>query len=167
MLTTYEMDDFWWIFQLPKIWYPHVYREHLTLTSKVNNIKFSIICIKYLAQCLKHKMCSLKDNFQNPVGNLEDNRSIWFTICISILSYYYYDGWVMMESSDKTWSTEEGNGKPLQYSWIENPMNNTKMQKRYDTERWTPQVGRWPTWYWRRVEKQLKKEWRCCPFQFT
>ena len=27
------------------------------------------------------------------------------------------DGWVMVESSDKTWSTEEGSGKPLQYSW--------------------------------------------------
>ena len=27
-----------------------------------------------------------------------------------------------MESSDKTWSTGEGNGKPLQYSCLENPM---------------------------------------------
>src|SRR5574337_570324 len=33
------------------------------------------------------------------------------------------DGQVMMESSDKMWSTEEGNGKPLQYSCLENPMN--------------------------------------------
>jgi len=29
----------------------------------------------------------------------------------------------MVESSDKMWSTGEGNGKPLQYSCIENPMN--------------------------------------------
>ena len=34
-----------------------------------------------------------------------------------------------MESSDKTWSTAEGNGKPLQYSCLENPMNNMKRQK--------------------------------------
>ena len=34
-----------------------------------------------------------------------------------------------MESSDKTWSTEEGNGKPLQYSCLENPMNSMKRQK--------------------------------------
>ena len=34
-----------------------------------------------------------------------------------------------MESSDKTWSTEEGNGKPLQYSCLENPMNSLKRQK--------------------------------------
>ena len=34
-----------------------------------------------------------------------------------------------MEGSDKTWSTGEGNGKPLQYSCLENPMNSTKMQK--------------------------------------
>ena len=34
----------------------------------------------------------------------------------------------MMESSDKTWSTGEGNGKPLQYSCLENPMNSMKRQ---------------------------------------
>ena len=39
------------------------------------------------------------------------------------------DGWVMVESSDKTCSTGEGNGKPLQYSCLENPMNNMKRQK--------------------------------------
>ena len=39
------------------------------------------------------------------------------------------DGWVMVESSDKMWSTGEGNGKPLQYSCLENPMNSMKRQK--------------------------------------
>ena len=38
------------------------------------------------------------------------------------------DKWVMMESFDKTWSTGEGNGKPLQYSCLENPMNSMKRQ---------------------------------------
>ena len=36
---------------------------------------------------------------------------------------------VIVESSDKTWSTRGGNGKPLQYSCLENPMNSMKMQK--------------------------------------
>ena len=35
----------------------------------------------------------------------------------------------MVESSDKTWSTGEGNGKPLLYSCLENPMNSMKIQK--------------------------------------
>ena len=35
----------------------------------------------------------------------------------------------MVESSDKTWSTGEGNGKPLQYSCLENPMKTMKRQK--------------------------------------
>ena len=35
---------------------------------------------------------------------------------------------VMVESSDKMWSTGEGNGKPLQYSYLENPMNSMKTQ---------------------------------------
>ena len=42
------------------------------------------------------------------------------------------DGQVMVETSDKMWSTGEGNGKPLQYSCLENPMNSKKKQ-RYDT----------------------------------
>ena len=39
------------------------------------------------------------------------------------------DGRVMVESSDRMWSTGEGNGKPLQYSFLENPMNSMKRQK--------------------------------------
>ena len=38
------------------------------------------------------------------------------------------DGRVMMESSDKTWSTGEGTGKPLKYSCLENPMYSMKSQ---------------------------------------
>ena len=39
------------------------------------------------------------------------------------------DEWVMVESSDKTWSTGEGTGKPLQYSCFENPINGMKSPK--------------------------------------
>ena len=35
----------------------------------------------------------------------------------------------MVENSDKMRSTGEGNGKPLQYSCLENPMNSMKRQK--------------------------------------
>ena len=35
----------------------------------------------------------------------------------------------MVESSDKMWSTGEGNGKPLQYSCPKKPMNSMKRQK--------------------------------------
>ena len=35
----------------------------------------------------------------------------------------------MMKISDKTLSTGEGNGKPRQYSCLENPMNSMKRQK--------------------------------------
>ena len=39
------------------------------------------------------------------------------------------DRWVMVEMSDRMWSTKEGNGKPLQNSCLENPMNSMKRQK--------------------------------------
>ena len=45
----------------------------------------------------------------------------------SVLSFCLFIR-VMVESSDKKWSTGEGNGKPLQYSCIENPMNSMKRQ---------------------------------------
>ena len=38
-------------------------------------------------------------------------------------------GQVIVKSSDKTWSTGEGNGKLLQYSCFENHMNSIKRQK--------------------------------------
>ena len=38
------------------------------------------------------------------------------------------DGQVMVERSDRMWSTAEGTGKPLQYSCLENPMNSLRRQ---------------------------------------
>ena len=39
------------------------------------------------------------------------------------------DGPAMVERSDRMCSTGEGNGKPLQYSCLENPMNSMKRKK--------------------------------------
>ena len=39
------------------------------------------------------------------------------------------DGQVMVERSDRMWSIGEGNGKPLQYSCLENPINSMERQK--------------------------------------
>ena len=38
-------------------------------------------------------------------------------------------GRVMVKSSDKRWYIGEGNGKPLQHSCLENPLNTIKRQK--------------------------------------
>ena len=39
------------------------------------------------------------------------------------------DGWVMVESYDKLWSTGERNGRPFHHSCLENPVNSVKRQK--------------------------------------
>ena len=39
------------------------------------------------------------------------------------------NGWVMVENSDKMWSTGEGKSKPLEHSCLENPMSSMKRQK--------------------------------------
>ena len=61
------------------------------------------------------------------------------------------DGWVMVERSDRMWSTEEENGKPLQYSCLENPMNSMKRKNdRIPKEELPRLVG--VQSYWRSVE---------------
>ena len=39
------------------------------------------------------------------------------------------DGQVMVERSERMWSTGEVNVKPLQYSYLENPMNSMNSMK--------------------------------------
>ena len=58
------------------------------------------------------------------VTALCNSLKLWAMPCGATL-----DGRVMVESSDKTWPTGEGNGKPLQHSCLENPMNSMKRQK--------------------------------------
>ena len=52
---------------------------------------------------------------------LSNSIKVWAMLCRAT-----QDRWVMVDSSDKTWSTGEGNGKVLQYSCLENPMNSLK-----------------------------------------
>ena len=50
------------------------------------------------------------------------------------------DKWVIVKNSDETWPTGGGNGNPLQYSCLENPMNSMKRQNDMTLE---DQVHRW------------------------
>ena len=62
------------------------------------------------------------------------------------------DRQIMVETSDRMWSTGEGNGKPLQHSCLENPMNSMKRQKYIILKDETPGlVG---------VQCATRKEWR-------
>ena len=69
------------------------------------------------------------------------------------------DGQVMGERSDRMRSTGEGNGKPLQYSCLENPMNSMKMQNdRILKEELPRSVGaQYATGYqWRNKSRKMK-----------
>ena len=50
------------------------------------------------------------------------------------------DRQVIVESTDKTWSSGERNDKPLQYSCLENPMNSMKRHKDMIQKDELPQV---------------------------
>ena len=59
-----------------------------------------------------------------------NNLITWTTaLSNSMKLWATQDGWIMVESSDKTWSTGDGNGKQLQYSCLENSVNNMKRRK--------------------------------------
>ena len=67
----------------------------------------------------------------------------------------------MVESSDKTWSAGEGNGKPLQYSCLENPMNSMKRQKETALKDELPRLvgAQYATGEeWRRMKRQSQSE---------
>ena len=53
-----------------------------------------------------------------------NSMKLWAMPCMAT-----QDRWVIVKSSDNTWSSGGGNGKPLQYSCSENLMNNMKRQK--------------------------------------
>ena len=59
------------------------------------------------------------------------------------------DGQVMVDNSDTVWSSGKGNGKPLQYSCLGNPMNSMKSQKVMAL------VSRWPIYYWKAMVFQV------------
>ena len=69
------------------------------------------------------------------------------------------DGRVTVERSDRMWSTGEGNGKPLQYSCLGNPMNS---RKRQNDRILKEELPRCPICYWRSVGAQYATEdqWR-------
>ena len=56
--------------------------------------------------------------------DLNNSVELWALLCRA-----NHDGWVVVESSDKTTSTGEVNGKPLLNSCLENPINSMKRRK--------------------------------------
>ena len=68
------------------------------------------------------------------------------------------DGRVTVESSDKTWSSGGGNGKPLQYYCCENTMNSMKRQKYTTPKNESPRSLQYVTGEEQRAI--LQKEWK-------
>ena len=55
---------------------------------------------------------------------LSNSMKLWAMLCRAT-----QDGWIMVQSSDRMWSNGKGNGKPLQCSCLENPINSMKSNK--------------------------------------
>ena len=74
------------------------------------------------------------DRLKPQLQKTNSNLITWTTVLSNSMKLSHahgatQDGRVMVERSDRMWSTGEGNGKPLQYSFLENPMTRMKRQK--------------------------------------
>ena len=97
-------------------------------------------------------------------SSLSNSVKLWAMPCRAT-----QDGQVIVESSDKTWAAGEENGKPLQYSCLENPMNSMKRQKdRTPKDELLRSIGaRYATGgEWRnnsRKKGEMEPKWKQCP----
>ena len=85
-----------------------------------------LILIQQRANTLKPYSQKTSQSNHTRTTALSNSMELWAMTCRAT-----QDRWVLVESSDQRWSTGEGNGKPLQHSCLENPMNSMKRQKRY------------------------------------
>ena len=89
---------------------------------------------------------------------------IWITVLSNSMKLWdmpcraTQDRQVMVGNSDKMWPTGIL-ATSVFLPW--KPHEQYEKAKRYDTERWTRHVGRFPICYWRSVEKEHPKEGRC------
>ena len=103
--------------------------------------------------CVPSLLFNLKPNSQKTSqSNHTRNTALSNSMKLSH-ALWGHPRWVgIVERSDRMWSTGEGNGKPLQYSCLENPMNSMKRQNDRILKE-TRQANRCPICYWRSVEK--------------
>ena len=71
----------------------------------------------------------LKPQSQTTSQSDHMDKALSNSVKLSLAMWATQNRWVMVERSDRMWSTGEGNGKPLQYSCLENSMNSMKRQK--------------------------------------
>ena len=129
-----------------------------------------MICSDFVAQknkqslLLLHNICS-KNNLFSLNFMVLNITPLWTTalswqrdLCNSMklwamLCRVTQDGWVIVKSSGKTWSTGGGNGKALQYSCCKNLMNSIKRQKdmMLEDEPLRPENVQYATWKERRA----------------
>ena len=83
-----------------------------------------------LIECLKNYRCRFVTLYSQKTSQSNHTRTTDLSnpMKLSHACGAIQHGRVMVERSDRMWSTREGNGKPFQYSCLKNPMNSMKRQ---------------------------------------
>ena len=107
--------------QYPVYTHKHIHTHTICIWNIVYAVHFELFYSISLSKCrlqlTKLISWSINELFTWTTA-LSNSVKLWAMPCRAT-----QDGWVMMERSDRKLSTGEGNGKPLQYSCLENPMN--------------------------------------------
>jgi hypothetical protein len=91
-----------------------------------------------------------KTRWTEEPGGLHSNL---MKLCI-MLYRATQDEWVMVESSDKTWSTGKGNHKPLQYSCLKEPHEQYEKTKGMTMK---DELSSCPVCYWRKLRNGSRR----------
>ena len=80
--------------------------------------------------CVPFLVLDLRPNYGGGQSNQTRTTALFNSMKLShaLWGHPRWGGGVMVERSDRMWSIGEGNGKQLQYSCLENPMNSMKRQ---------------------------------------
>ena len=89
---------------------------HLTWISLTMDVGYL-----FIAAPAKRSCCSLPCTRVTSQSNHTGTTALSNSMKLSHALWGTQDGQVMVERSDRMWSTGEGNGKPLQYYFLENP----------------------------------------------
>ena len=112
-------------------WFPLGMTGLISLLSKeLSRVLQHHSSIASILQCSAFFMVQLLDlHMITWISALCNSVKLWAMLCRAS-----QNGWVMVDHSDKMWSTGEGNCKPLQHSYLEIPMNYMKKKKKNNLE---------------------------------
>ena len=142
------------------VWYSHLFKNFpqfvvIHIVKGFNVVNEAEVDVFLEFSCFIYDPVDVGNSISGSSDFSKPSLYIWrFLVHILLkpsLKDFEQDGWVIVESSDKMWSTGGGNGNHSSIFAARTHEQYDK-EKIFNTGRWTCQVRRCPMYYWGRVE---------------